>query len=98
MTDEIERVAVAGPFAETRREARSDEQLVALWLHGLSRHTVRAYHKDATDFFRVTRKSIHDATLADIQQFAVRLAARNLTEGSRHRKLSAIKSLFSFAH
>jgi integrase/recombinase XerD len=72
--------------------------LVGLWLHGLSPHTQRAYRKDFDDFGRWVEKPLHGVGLADMQAYAVHLSTLDLTDGSRHRKMAAIKSVFAFGH
>jgi integrase/recombinase XerD len=73
-----------------------DQQLLQLWLHGRSRHTVRAYRRDAGQFFAFVGKSLSSVTLADVQAFASHLQTLKLRPGSRHRQLAAVKSLFAF--
>ncbi len=77
------------------RQADSDEQLVALWLHGRPKHTQRAYHREAERFMAFADKPLRAAKLLDLQTFADHLAER-LKESSVHRSLSAVKSLFAF--
>lgn len=98
MSSEITIVRASGIVQETHRQAESDEQLVRLWLHGLSRHTQRAYSKDSQDFLTRVSKPLHAVTLGDVQAFADHLERLRLTPGSRHRKLAAVKSLFAFGH
>ena len=98
MQQEIVKVDTVSGVPEARNAAQTDEQLVELWLHGLSPHTERAYRKDWCDFRVAVRKPLGSVTLADIQNFAIRLGHTTLSEGSRHRKLSTVKSLFGFAH
>jgi len=79
-------------------EQSRDDQLVELWLHGRSRHTQRAYRADV-DRFRVrTRKPLGQVTLADLQAYADELEATGTQPATRHRALSAVKSLFHFGH
>lgn len=77
-------------------QAETDAQLIDLWLHGRSRHTKRAYKSDAGKFFARVGKPLHSVTLADLQRFADSLG--ELKPVSAHRALSAVKSLFAFAH
>jgi site-specific recombinase XerD len=72
-----------------------DQQLIALWLHGRSPQTMRAYRRDCERLLTFTGKSLQEITLADLQRFDTSLA--DLAESSRARILSAVKSLFSFA-
>jgi len=77
------------------RQADSDEQLIALWLHGRPRHTQRAYQREAQRFIAFADKPLRSVKLLDLQAFADHLAER-LKESSVHRSLSAVKSLFAF--
>ncbi len=74
-----------------------EEQLVELWLHGLSRHTKRAYKSDWRLFRRFAPGPIRSITLTDLQSFVDHLESLALGAGSRHRAISGIKSFFGFA-
>src|SRR5262252_7474036 len=76
--------------------ASSDDQLIALWLHGRSSHTRRAYHGDVERFRHGAGKPFNQVTLADLQAFADSLG--EAAPASRCRTLSAIKSLLAFGH
>jgi integrase/recombinase XerD len=76
--------------------ATSDDHVVALWLHGRSQHTARAYLADATRFRVGVGKPLVRVNLADLQSFADSLSA--LAPASRYRVLSAVKSLLAFGH
>jgi integrase/recombinase XerD len=80
------------------RQAESDQQLIDLWLHGRSRHTQRAYRRDAERFLRTVGKPLHQITLGDLQHYAGQLVESDLEPSSVHRSLSAVKSLFAFGH
>jgi integrase/recombinase XerD len=75
-----------------------EAQLVSMWLHGLSRHTKRAYSHDLNLFRQSVPKRLGEITLLDIQTFADCLDAMPLCAGTRHRTLSAVKSFFTYAH
>ncbi|MEZ6131186.1 MAG: tyrosine-type recombinase/integrase [Planctomycetaceae bacterium] len=77
------------------RQADSDEQLIALWLHGRPRHTQSAYQRDAKRFVAFADKPLRSVKLLDLQAFADHLT-ETLKESSVHRSLSAVKSLFAF--
>lgn len=79
-------------------QAESDQHLIELWLHGRSRHTQRAYRKDAGRFLITVEKPLHRITLGDIQQYAGQVAQSGLQPSSVHRTMSAVKSLFAFGH
>ena len=70
-------------------------RLLALWLHGRSPHTQAAYRTDALRLFAFCAEPLAAITLADLQAFADTLGG---AEASRYRTLSAVKSLFAFAH
>ena len=80
------------------QQAESDQHLIALWLHGRSRHTQRAYRTDAKRFLAKIDKPLHQITLGELQDYADRLAGEGLELASIHRTMSAIKSLFAFGH
>lgn len=79
------------------RQAESDAQMIALWLHGRSQHTQRAYKSDAERFIKAVQKPLHQVTLADLQRFADNLSNSGLQPPSVNRTISAVKSLFAFA-
>jgi integrase/recombinase XerD len=87
-------VSNPAPIARTDADA-NDEQLVGMWLHGRSEHTVRAYRR-ATDAFRafVGGKPLRTVTLGDLQGFADSLTG---AASSRGQSVAAVKSLLSFA-
>ena|SRR5271157_3677896 len=89
--------SVSNPQAtDVAGRASSDDQLIALWLHGRSPHTQRAYRADIQRFLDRAGKPLDKVTLADLQQFADSLA--DLAPASRYRALSAVKSLLAFGH
>jgi integrase/recombinase XerD len=77
-------------------QAETDAQLIALWLHGRSPATVRAYRADVSALLARCGRPLRAVTLGDVQAFADRLAS--LAQTSRARKLSAVKSLLAYAH
>ena len=78
------------------QQARSDEHLVALWLHGRSAGTQRAYSADLAAFLAHAQRPLHAVTLGDMQAFQDTLAC--LATATQARRLSAVKSLLSFGH
>lgn len=80
------------------QQAESDQHLIDLWLHGRSRHTERAYRRDAEQLLASLQKPLRQITLGDLQQFAGQLAATGLEPTSVYRSMSAVKSLFAFGH
>ena len=77
-------------------QARSDEHLIALWLHGRSPGTQRAYQADLAAFRGHVRLPLREVTLGDVQGYQDTLG--HLASASQARKLSAVKSLLSFGH
>ena len=77
-------------------QASTDTQLVALWLHGRSPHTQRAYRSDVKRFQAFSGQPLRRVTLGDVQGFADSLL--HLSPASQSRILSAIKSLLAFGH
>jgi integrase/recombinase XerD len=96
MSSEIVRVVTSVP-EEARQQGQTDERIIDLWVHGRSVGTIRAYRADVARFRRAVRKSLAEVTLADIQSFADGLDA-TLAPATKHRCLSAVKSLYAFAH
>ena len=72
----------------------TDAELVALWLHGKSPHTIRAYGDDVAAFRRFTGKPLRATHLSDLQRYADSLVGAPATRGGR---LKTLKSLLSFA-
>ena len=89
---------VDGGKVATRRQASNDNEVVALWLHGRSPHTVRAYGHDAARFATFAGVSLPAVTVGHVQDFADDLAASGLAAGSQGRALAAVKSLLSYGH
>lgn len=73
----------------------SDEQLIAMWLHGRPASTQATYSRIVKSFQSFTAKPLQQITLEDLQRYASSL--EGLKDSSRRSKLNAIKSLFSFA-
>jgi integrase/recombinase XerD len=81
-------------------QARTDAQLLELWLFGRSPHTQRAYRREAARFLAHAGRPLRGVTLGDVQAFATALAAPEaaLTPASQARALAAVKSLLAFGH
>jgi len=84
------------PIAVIPVQARSDEHLIELWLHGRSAATRRAYRADIAAFLAHVRLPLRGVTLGDLHGYQDSLAA--LATSSQARKLSAVKSLLSKGH
>ena len=88
--------AVGDALAAIPTQARSDAELLALWLHGRSAHTQRAYQRAVGRFVHSVRKPLPAVTLGDLQAFAADLEAEGLAPASRRLTLAAVKSLLAF--
>ncbi len=86
----------AAPPPAVPVQSANDATTLALWLDGRSAGTVRAYGSDARAFLAHAAKPIGAVTVGDVQAFADSLAG--LASASRARKLSAVKSLLTYAH
>lgn len=83
------------PVATMPSQANSDQHLIALWLHGKSPHTQRAYKADVQRLLDyVDNKPLASITLDDLQSFADSL--NHLSTNSAKRKINAVKSLLTF--
>lgn len=89
---------VAATTLDIPKQADSDQHLIELWLHGRSRHTIRAYRADAEKFLATVPKALHQIKLGEIQDYANQLAASGLQLSSVYCAMSAVKSLFAFGH
>lgn len=78
--------------------AKSDAALVKLWLFGKAEHTVRKYTRDYARFEALTRRTLRDVTIEDIQAFMVDISESMPSKASVCSTLAAVKSLLSFAH
>jgi integrase/recombinase XerD len=73
-----------------------DARIVELWLHGRRPSTVKTYLKSLEDFRAgIGGKSLRMVTLADLQAYDNALTG--LKPATRAKRLSALRSLFSFA-
>ncbi len=86
------------PVVRIPQQAESDEQLLQLWLHGRSRHTIKGYTNDITFFREKVNKTFRTITLHELQDYADTLAGKNYAPQTIKRMLCAVKSLFSFGH
>lgn len=88
-------IAIVQPAASMPQQAANDQQLIALWLHGHSVHTQRAYAADVQRLLAfVGARPLATIGLADLQRFADSLS--ELKANSRKRTINAVKSLLTF--
>lgn len=98
MSDEGALILKSEPEAVARpvvTQAETDEQVIAMWLHGRSEQTLRAYGSDLDRLRAFVAKPLRAVTVGDLQAFTDSLAPK--AARSRARTISAVKSLFSFA-
>ena len=77
-------------------QADSDEQVIALWLHGKAERTQEVYGADIGRFGDFVRQPLHRVKLRDIHAYADNLG--HLAPATQARMLATVKSLFAFAH
>jgi len=78
---------------QIQQQAATDNQLVALWLHGKSEHSQRSYTRHVDNLLGFVGKPLQAITLGDLQQFADSLDGGDNT---RKQIVAAVKSLFTF--
>jgi integrase/recombinase XerD len=76
---------------------KSDREIIAMWLHGKAKRTVKDYERDVEQFISFVQKPLPKIELSDLQAFATELNQRKLKPASITRKINAVKSLFTFA-
>jgi integrase/recombinase XerD len=81
-----------------RNAPDSDETIIRLFLHGRCDNTRSAYERDIAQFRKSVSKPLRSLSLGDLQGYADTLEASALSASSRHRKLTAVRSLLRFAH
>jgi len=75
----------------------TDEQLIALWLHGKSPHTRDAYQRDVRYFQAFCEgRPLPRIKLNDVVAFSDALTAQGYAVGTIRRRINAIKSLLTF--
>ncbi|RLI98894.1 MAG: integrase [Candidatus Aenigmatarchaeota archaeon] len=98
-SEELTTQDVSTPQSSIRRipqQAESDEQLIKLWLHGRSKHTIKGYTNDIKLFFQKNNKFLKAITLQDLQDYTDYLTTKEYAPATIKRMLCAVKSLFSF--
>jgi integrase/recombinase XerD len=86
------------PSDQAPAQASSDEQMIDLWLGRYrSRMTLDAFRNDVEHFRRAVPKPLREVVLRDIQGWGLTMEAIH-KPASVARRLSAVRSLFAFAH
>lgn len=93
-SSDLATISNSTPIATTSDADATDDQLVQLWLHGRSVHTIRGYRRAIEGFRTFVDKPLRAVRLADLQAYADTLAG---AASSRAQSVAAIKSLLSFA-
>lgn len=73
--------------------SEADQRLMAMWLHGKSIHTQRAYRRAAERFLEVVGRPLRSVTLGDLQSFSETLTGK---ASSRAQVIASVKALLSF--
>lgn len=79
--------------APIQTQADTDDQLIDLWLHGKSKHSVTAYRRHIARLDDFVVKPLQQIKLVDLQDFADSLTG---SDNSRKQAIAAVKSLFTF--
>lgn len=89
----------AGPvnhLPENISGAKTDSELVALWLAGRPKATIKLYRCLSTQFLsHIAPKGLQDTTVKDVVSWAESLGGKQSSQGT---KVKVIKSLLSYAH
>ncbi len=75
--------------------ASTDDQLIELWLSGRPESTQSVYRPVVAEFLTLVQKGLQEATVADLVRFSETIVG---SEATRYRKVSTLKSLFSYGH
>jgi integrase/recombinase XerD len=86
------------PAGNAPAQASSDDQMIELWLGRYrSRQTLTGFRGDIGHFRRAVPKPLREVVLRDIQGWGLAMEAIH-KPASVARRLSAVRSLFAFAH
>ena len=78
---------------QIQTQADTDDQLIELWLHGKSKHSVTAYRRHIARLEDFVVKPLQQIKLVDLQDFADSLTG---SDNSKKQAIAAVKSLFTF--
>jgi integrase/recombinase XerD len=81
---------------ETNCSIESDQTLIRRWLAEKSARTQEEYARDLEQFVDFVDLPLRYVTLGHLQEYREYLAAQEYAKSSQKRKLSAVKSLFTF--
>lgn len=77
-------------------QAKTDEQIISLWLHGKSKSTVSNYIRSVKQFLDFTGKPLSACLYEDLIGFLRMLEMKGYKPRTQKIKLMAVKSLYSF--
>lgn len=78
-------------------QVESDAKLIALWLHGRSPQTKKAYSRDIANFIAlIGGKPLAFVVVNDVQAYQVAMEQQKLATSTISRRLSAVKSLLAY--
>lgn len=77
--------------------ATNDQELITLWLSDKTYLTMKSYQKQVTQFLSFVGKSLTEVMYEDFMQYKAFMRMKNYKPSTQRTKLTAIKSLFSFA-
>lgn len=78
------------------QQANTDDQLLALWVHGRPKTTRRSYLANARRLLDFSAKDLQGLTLADLQKFVDSLAVLSLS--TQKQIIASVKSLLTFGN
>lgn len=81
---------------DTDSSIESDQMLVRRWLAEMSARTQEEYARDLEQFVEFVDLPLRYVTLGHLQEYREHLANQGYATSSQKRKLSAVKSLFTF--
>jgi len=96
MSNEIAIINAANAVERTTTD--SDDSLIDLFLHGRCDNTRSAYQRDIDQFRKIVTTSLRVVSLGELQAYADTLEGSKLSASTRHRKITAIRSLLKFSH
>ena len=77
-------------------QAKTDSEIISLWLHGKAKLTQGNYTRDTKQFLNFIGKPLEDCMYEDFIQYLNFLSFKGYKDSTKRSKLTAIKSLFSF--
>jgi len=81
---------------DTHSTIESDQMLVHRWLAEKSPRTQDEYARDLEQFVEFVDLPLRNVTLGHLQEYREHLAEQGYAKSSQKRKLSAVKSIFTF--